>query len=355
MNDSSGPRGPADHTLLYFLEDPVAVISAKGLVVYMNPAFERRFRASLEKAYGRPLIEAVPEWLERPLLDQLGGMEPGGTSRHFWIKTGRENFRVSMSVILLRGLVAGATVHIWDATREVEAKRRNLDLFQIMLSDLAYPLEELTALLHNPGPAKDSVLRSAQSQAEQLQDGFKRFQDFGELLFGELRTEAVPFKPGRLINLSRKSLHPLADQKKVLLEEGTARELPMVLSDPALLNRVLGLVVDYMIRSVRARELVVLSAELALMKDGSPRLAYSITGTGVLGLEAEWVIRDNPLPPDFQALSDEKKRLLFRVMLAHRIVRAMGGDLTLAAHEQAGTTLTVRVPAQIFFGAPPES
>ena len=340
-----------ERTLLLYLEDPVMVISAKGKVVYLNPAFRRRFKVDREKAAGQPLSALVPEWLWRPLLGKMAELEPGASSRHFWISSERERFRVSMSGITLQERVAGATVAIWDATREIEMGRRKMDLFRIMMNDLEYPLQEIKALAVRPEPMSESRKKSVQEQTEQLEEVLGRFRDFGELFLGDIKSELVAFSPGRLLTLSRKSLQPVAEAKGVILEEGSSRDLPRILGDPALLNRVLGLVVDYMIRAVPDRELVVLSVDLNLMKDGASRLSYSITGTGIMGLEAEWVIRDDPLPMDFIALNDEKKRLLFRVLLAHRLVQAMGGTIALAAHELVGTTFTLSVPAQIFFGA----
>jgi signal transduction histidine kinase len=217
-----------------------------------------------------------------------------------------------------------------------------------MLEDLEEPLEQLKSVVET-SLEKHQNLKKSRDGMEHLDEGLSRFRDFAELLLGEIRTERVPFYPARLIALARKSLRPLAEQRGVYLEEGLSRELPRVLGDPALLNRVLGLLVDYMLKAVPVREIVVASAELLLMSNGSPWLAYSITGTGFVSLETELLEEKVPMFDTFRGLPDERKRLVLRLLLSRRLVAAMGGTMSVAAHKLAGTTISLRVPVEIHF------
>jgi hypothetical protein len=110
---------------------------------------------------------------------------------------------------------------------------------------------------------------------------------------------------------------------------------------------VLGLLVDYMVKAVPVKEIVVISADLLLMSNGSPWLSYSITGTGFVGLETELLEEKAPLLETFKGLPDERKRLVLRLMLARRLVTAMGGMVSVAGHKLAGTSISVRVPVEL--------
>jgi signal transduction histidine kinase len=335
-----------ENTLLYFLEDPVVVLSAKGAVAYVNPSFRSRFAVRKKEVVGRHFSESIPQWMWEPVLARLRVMEPGGAAHNFWLKNGQERFRVSMADIALSGRVAGAVVTLWDASREGEQRLKNLELFRAMLEDLEQPLTKLKDVMDGPLD-KLKGRKTMSSGVEHIEEALSRFRDFAELLLGEVRTERVPFFPGRLIALARKSLRPLAEQRGVYLEEGMARELPRVQGDPALLNRVLGLLVDYMVKAVPVKEIVVISADLLLMSNGSPWLSYSITGTGFVGLETELLEEKAPLLETFKGLPDERKRLVLRLMLARRLVTAMGGMVSVAGHKLAGTSISVRVPVEL--------
>jgi len=341
-------HGP-DHTLLAFLEDPVVVLSRKGRVVYINPAFQRRFGASRAGAFGKDLAAVLPPRMAEPLLEHLRQLEPGDPPRHFWIGAERERHRVSMGVIALNGAPAGAVATLGEAPLESALKQQNLDLFRALVDDLRLPMAEIVSLCDQPRAFADTIKHSARAQTEQLTESLSRLHDFGEVLFGDIRPEQAPFYPNRLVALVRKSLRPLSQQRGVYLEDGSARELPRLLGDPALTNRLLGLLVDYMIKSVPKNEMVIVSVELLLMPSGQPRLDYAITGTGIISMESELMEGELPLASVFSGLSDEKKRLILRLLLARRLVSAMNGTVTVAAHEAAGTTLSIQTPVQIHF------
>lgn len=341
-------RNYPDRTLLAYLEDPVVVVTARGKILYFNPSFQSRFRVDRKIATGSPLSDTLPRWMWEPIYEQLKGMGPDGAIRRFWINRDQESFRASMSGIVLKGRVAGAVITIWDAGKETRIKRRNLELFRSMLGDLGYPLEEAKTISGGTGAISSVNRDKIKGHINSLHESLLRLREFGEIFLGDIRAERVPFYPGRLAKMALKTLRPMSEQKGVYLEDGTLRELTRVLGDPALINRVLGLLVDYMIRLVPSDEMVVLACELLLMEDGSPRLAYSVTGTGVANPEAERRQSENILD-SYGELSDEKKRSALRIYLAHKLVSAMGGVITLAAHELAGTTISVVVPVEIHF------
>jgi signal transduction histidine kinase len=341
----------SEHTLLYFLEDPVVVLSKKGAVVYVNPAFRDRFKVERKEVTGIPFSEKFPDWVCEPVVERLRTLEPEGGAHNFWIKNGNERFRVSMAGITLKDRVAGAVVTLWDASREMDLKVQNLELFRAMLDDLSAPVDEIKSIFPEMADQSKGFRDEAKSRLDHLEEGLSRFRDFSELLLGEVRTERVPFSPNRLISLVRKSLRPLAEQRQVYLEEGLSRELPRLLGDPALLNRVLGLMVDYMIRVVPPNEMVVVTADLLLMNTGSPWLAYSATGTGPVSLETELLDKKSQVAEAFSNLSDERKRLLLRLFLSRRLVNAMGGVISTAADKLAGATISIRVPVEIHFTA----
>jgi hypothetical protein len=343
-------RGP-DHSLFAYGEDPVAVISAHGRVAYVNPAFTRRFKVGRAEAVGRPLGEVLPARLAETVLDHFRQISPDSPTTHFWMGAERERFRASMGCIPINGFSAGAVVTIWDAQPEAVVRQQNLELFRAMVDDLRLPLAELASLFDLPDTQQRILRQSGKRGSDQLTESLGRLTDFGEVLFGEVRVEQVPFHPSRLLALTRKSLRSQAAQLGVHLEDGSAHELPRMVGDPSLLLRLLGLLSDYMINSVPRNELVILSAELLLLPNTLTRLAYAVTGTGMLNLAAELTGDDVPLAAAFAGLPDRRKRLMLRTLLARRLVTAMNGTITVAAHESTGTTISVQVPSPIHFSA----
>ncbi len=336
-------HGP-EHTLLSLMEDPVVVLSKKALVVYVNPAFRRRFSVERELAVGLPISEVLTSSLSSPILEHLNLLEPEGAAHNFWMGSDGSRFRVSMTTVTLKDRVAGAVLTIWDATREAATKASNLEMFRTMIEDVRVPMEVLSEFLRETagaGPGR---------HAEQLTESLARLSDFGEVLCGDVRVERTPFDPARLLTLAQKSLRPLAEQRGVYLEDGSSRELPRLVGDPALLNRLLGLLVDYMIKTVPENEMVIISCELLEGASGPPSLAYSISGTGIVNLESDLLKGESSISKSFAGLADVRKRMMLRLLLARRLVAAMSGVVTVAAHERAGATITARVPIQVHHG-----
>ncbi len=342
-------KGP-ERTLLSFMEDPVIVLSAKGVAAYMNPAFIKRFDSNAGLDLGRHVSEILPAWMWEPISDQLAAITPGGAPRRFWLSNDRFRFRASMGIITLEGRAAGAVLTLWDATSELNQKRKNLELFRSMLTNFEYPMLEMNSIVARPDHRTEYVDASFGELLGQFEEGFYRMRDFGELLFGEFRSESVPFHPNRLLALARKSFRPIAEERGVYLEEAACRDLPQVVGDPALLNRVLAILVDFMIRRTQKGENVVISADLMMMGDGSATLGYAITGTGVVSPELEMVGSEFSLQDALGATSEKDKQRVLRVALARRLTTTMGGELTVAAHESVGTTLFARAPVKIHFG-----
>lgn len=336
-------------TLLAFLEDPVVVFTRAEAVVYLNPAFARRFQCRLETAVGKNLEELLPAYLIGSIRQHLEGLEAASTPRHFWAKSYQESFRLSLVPVSVAGRLVGAVLSLWDATREVEAKRPNVALFRAMLEDLAGSLAYLAQEITHSSSQGLLPLRLDQTLTKRLgqaQESLSRFQDFGEILFGNVTPARVPFQPLRLLALTRKTLSASAKSRKVLLEEAPLRELPEVLGDPGHLSRILGLTADFMIKSVPAGQLVVMSADL-ISANTNPLLVYSVTGTGWIPSEQFLRGLSDWRQELYLGNTDEEKRLILRLFMARRLVQSLDGSFTPAAHEKAGTTFAIAVPTTL--------
>jgi len=338
------------HTLLAFLEDPVVVFTRGLIVVYLNPAFARRFHCTWESALGQKLETIFPPYILTPILQHLEGLEAHSSPRHFWAKSYQESFRLSLAPVARGNRRIGAMVHLWDATREIEVKRPNVALFRAMMEDLAGPIanlvREVTAY-SSRGKLPLSLAQTLGQGVAQAQESLSRFQDFGEILFGNVAPTRVPFQPLRLLALTRKTLSASAKSRNVFLEEAPTRELPEVLGDPGYLSRILGLVADFMVKSVANRQLVIMAADLLQPQDGHPQLVYSVTGTGWIPPEQFLRGMSDWRQELYLGRGDEEKRLILRLFMARRLVQAMDGTFTPAAHEKVGTTFAMAVPTSI--------
>ncbi len=339
----------SEHTLLYYLEEPALVVSPRGRLAYANASFRSRFNLDLSRALKRPLAEILPSWVQAPVMDHLSCLKDGEPCRNFWLGDNKSRFQANLKTINLNGRHIGALLVLKEETGNEALSRGNLDLFRTMLDDLLFPLSELKSYLSMDTGIRDSLKAGISSQVSTLDEGISRMRGFGEIFFGTVRPERTPFHPGRILSMALKSLRPTAEQKKISLVDGSGRDLPMVLGDPGLLSRVLSLLVDYMIAEFRKGELVIGSADLIMTEGGSSRLVYSITGTGAIRWDLDLSRGESAMLTNFAGLPDDRKRMLLRVLLANKLISAMGGDTTVAAHESVGMAINAAVPADIYY------
>ena len=339
-----------ERTLLSYLEDPVVVFSAKGKFVYCNPAFREKFSIPWQGSVGKHISQILPGWMAEPVILQLKDIRPGGVPRKFWLHSKNERYKTSMGVITLNGNALGAVITIWDATKEIQHKKQNLELFRAMIDDLEFPVQEIFSLIAHPGGMTPTVGGGTKNQLSQIENGLTRMRDFAEILFGEFRHERVSFSPARLIAITRKSLRPLANQNRIYLEEASPRELPDILGDPALLTRALGILVEFMLRQASPDEVVIISSEIIKDKDDKAFLGYAITITGNVNTDMALCSEEVCLIESLGGSTDMGKRMALKILLARRLAGAMGGEVTTAAHELTGTTVLLRVPVEIHQG-----
>lgn len=324
--------GDSQRILLAYLEDPVVVVSPKGRVVYFNPAFGRAFDKEMKTSMGAPLAKTLPGWMAQKILTEAAELEQRPQPKTFWLRGEGRRFRVSAAPIVLDRRYLGAVVTLWDAGPEMTRRRQSLELFRFMLDDLE-------------AQAGKSAIAD-ENRPDPVGEGLQRLRDFSELFFGEVHPEPGLFQPERLLALTIKSMRLLAEGRKVTLEEGVSRDLPRVKGDAGLLSRVLALLTEYMIRRTATGELVVLSAEVLAGRAGN-RLAYSVTGLGMVEVSTSWLSQKTDVPAGYATLSDEQKNHGLRLIMAKRLVQAMDGRIVLAAHESVGTTISLQVPVEV--------
>ena len=317
--------------LLAHLEDPVAVLSPRGRIVYFNPPFARSFRVELKTALGKALDQVAPEWMSRTVLQHSSELAAAPRPHNFWLRGPSERFRASLAPIVLNGRFLGSVLSLWDAGKEVAHRRQNFELFRFMLNDMHARVGSEAGADGDDGAG--------------LREGLNRLREFSEVFFGEVHPALAPFHPDRLVAMTLRSMRLVAESRKVTLEEGLGRELPRLRGDAGLLSRALALLADYMIRRAPAGQLVVLSAEVLAGRKGH-RLAYSVTGLGVVE-SASWLSQKGDVPADYATLSDEQKNHGLRLIMAKRLVQAMDGRVTVAAHESVGTTICAQVPVEV--------
>lgn len=322
--------GESQRLLLAYLEDPVVVVSPKGRVAYFNPAFAGAFGKELKSLVGASLSKAMPGWMAQRLLAEAAELVARPQPRSFWLRGEGKRYRASAAPIVLDRRHLGAVVTLWDAGPEMIRRRQNFELFRFMLNDLGL----------------QAGVVEAEGKPDPVREGLQRLRDFSELFFGEVHTEAGLFQPDRLLALTVKAMRLSAEARKVVLEESVTRDLPRVKGDAALLSRVLALLTDYMLRRTGRGQLVVLAADV-IKGRGSNRLAYSVTGLGVVEVSAAWLSQKADVPADYARLSDEQKNNGLRLIMAKRLVQAMDGRIELAAHESVGTTISLQVPIEV--------
>ena len=302
---------------------------------------------------GAPEREAAPD-PEPSFRHPVRVRHADGSTLHFeaeWRRTTDEDGRHSGWVGTYTDVTDTVRYHAERAARRaadrarVEAERA-ARLQQAFLANMSHEIRTpLTAiigsaeLLAEEAPERLSRLAGMVIQGGQrLLGTLNAVLDLAQIEAGRMRPSRRPTDVGTLLRAALQGARPLAEQKGLALEL-EAQELPALLLDAGLLDRVVANLVGNAVKFTEKG-----GVRVSATHDGEHlAIAVSDTGIGIAPEHQAHVFDQFRQGSEGAARTHEGNGL--GLALARRVARLLGGDVSLESRPGAGSTFTVAVPA----------
>lgn len=223
------------------------------------------------------------------------------------------------------------------------AVRMRDELMSIVSHDLRNPLSAIlmiTAVLAEEDGATrlEKPLRMISRSAEHMRRIVNDLLDVAALDTGRLSIQLGPVAPAAVLAEAAQTFGPMAEQAGIVLETGTAGDLPALWADPDRLQQVLSNLVSNAIRFTPPGGRIVLTGERETEGAGV-RFTVRDTGTG---------ISPEQLPRVFdrfwQASRTGRRNLGLGLAIVRGIVEGHGGRVWVESEPGRGTALHFSVP-----------
>ncbi|MBI4755648.1 MAG: hybrid sensor histidine kinase/response regulator [Betaproteobacteria bacterium] len=235
-----------------------------------------------------------------------------------------------------------------DEAREqaIAASRVKSHFFASASHDLRQPLHALglfSSALRDaaPGPAQARVIANINNAIETLDDLFNKLLDISKLDAGFVEPAVLGFPVRLVFERVRSTFAPAAAEKG--LELTVMDSDALVVSDPTLLERIVGNLASNAIRYTPRGGRVIVSCDEA-GEDGSGGLIIEVADTGI-GIPQD---QHQRVFEEFYQLAnperDRRKGLGLGLAIVKRLTELLGHKLTLDSAPRRGTIFTLHVP-----------
>lgn len=358
--------------ILHIASDAIVCVDEAQTIVFFNDGAVRMFGYQQSEVSGQPLAILLPSRFHTAHGSHIRQFGHGASAARnmserspiFGMRKTGEEFSAEAAIAHVS---TDAGIIFAVVMRDVTEQRRNEALVQRALAaaekavrdrdellslvshDLRNPVNAVkmlaTALLHIPSDSHATKLPPAAAEhvnvmlqaATQMDTLIQDLLDVTRLESGKLRMARRPEAIGALMATTADLLAPLAAARSVTLETELEAGLPLVDIDPDRIAQVLSNLVGNAVKftpeggHVKMRALRHLKGVLVIVQD-----------TG-LGISAE----DLPFVFDrfWQSRRTDRSGAGLGLAIAHGIVRAHGGTLTLESEIGAGTSALLTLPA----------
>ena len=281
-----------------------------------------------------------------PPFDGAGTVSVDAGSDRRLVGAGRDLFAEdrrllgSLAYAASRALDARALAGEAARARELaEVDRLRSALLSAVGHDLRTPLAGITAAVttlrqpdvHLDAADRDELLATIERSADRLADLIANLLDLSRLQAGALRLDAQPVAVDEVV------ARALLDRHLREVVNAVADDLPLVLADPGLLERVVANLADNACRHAATQSLVEVRAQAT---DRTVQVSVVDHGPGVD--EADW---DSIFVP-FQRLDDSSADMGvgLGLAIARGFTEAMGGTLRPEHSSGGGLTMTITLP-----------
>lgn len=337
----AGLRGRLEAVTASMTEALLAVDDT-GTVRTVNPAATKLLATPRERLLGRPVGEVLrgTDQTGAPLLEALGTHRSGQVAIVRGTVGGAFGVAipVAASAAPLRagdGSLAGRVYVLRDVTGEAQAERMKTEFLANVSHELRTPLTPIKGyveLLRSRKVEPDRVMEVAGAMASSvslLERIIGMLLDFAALEAGRLEVRLEPTHLDAVVGDVVADWRQRAPQRRI--SRRLASDLPPVVADPDLLNRVLTELVHNAIKFSDGP----IQIRGGIVAPGQVRLTVSDTGQGIAPEDLERITRE------FQQLDGSATRryggLGLGLTLVRRIVERFGGRLTIESEIDGGT------------------
>jgi PAS domain S-box-containing protein len=352
--------------------DAIVGQNLDGTITSWNAAAERMFGYSFSEVRGKPINVLVPSDRAEEATTILDRIRRGETVEHFeTLRVGKDGkaIPVSLSASVIRdatGRLSGFSVIARDVSAQETARRaleeardaaeRAAQARSAFLANMSHEIRTplnavlgLTELLLDTelSPEQQYSLALVRTAGETLLTLLNDILDLSKIEAEHLHLEAVPFDPAHLVESTVGLLAVRAREKRLELLADVAADVPHVRGDPTRMRQVLTNLLGNAIKFTERGE-VVISVRRAAARDGLVPLGFAVRDTGI-GIPAD------KLETIFEEFSQADTSTTRRyggtglgLAIARRLVRLMGGELTVTSEVGRGSTFafTIQLPLE---------
>jgi PAS domain S-box-containing protein len=355
-------------SLVQYSEDAIITKTTTGLITSWNPGAERLFGYSADEMLGQPVTRFIPAHLHAQERATLGAIARGEPVPNYETERVCKDGRVvstslTASPVYSGGVVAGVSAISHDISARklhdmelaaarnaaLDASRAKSEFLATMSHEIRTPMNGVIGLT---GLLLDTSLDDMQRRyatgvrgaGEALLSIIDDILDFSKLEAGKVELEEVDYDPRQLVEEVGVLLATSATAKELELTAYCDPDVPLALrGDAGRLRQVLINLTSNAVKFTERGE-VGLRARLATMSGGRVDLEFVVTDTG-LGIAPADQLR--MFEPFAQADASTTRRFGgtgLGLAICHRLVDAMGGELTLDSTPGGGTTFRCTVP-----------
>ncbi|MGE5594406.1 MAG: ATP-binding protein [Hyphomicrobiales bacterium] len=322
--------------------DALIALTNETTVEFLNPAAERIFHTTAERALHRPLIETVRDYE----LDALARRAIAGTpsAETIVISLGPERMPVrAVAVPIRNGGTWAVLLLLADLTEVTRIDQVRRDFLGNVSHELRTPLASISALVETlesgavePGAETEEFLRRIRQQVDGMTELVNEFLDLSRIESGALELRPEPIDLTALVQEAVGLLRTRAERLEVTIQPPES-EGPVVEGDHMALLRVVSNLLDNAIKFSPCGGTVVIAT-----RDEGELGAISVHDDGP-GMAEHEVGRVFERFYKGDAARSGGGSGLGLAIVKH-IVRVHGGTATVESSPGKGATFTVRLP-----------
>ncbi len=230
-----------------------------------------------------------------------------------------------------------------DVTERKKLEQLREDLTNMLVHDLGNPLGSIQLALESlaneppdtPPDEHDLLMRTVQQSTTNILNLVNDFLDIIRLENGQMPLERMTIKPSDLVADILQTQTPLANNKKISLENQVTPSLPPVAADPKLIGRVIQNLVGNAIKFTPEGGRIWLTAQEA---DHSLQISISDTGRGIpISLQSQVFQK-------FVTGRVKGRGTGLGLAFCKLAIEAHGGKIWVESEEGKGTTFTFTLP-----------
>jgi two-component system phosphate regulon sensor histidine kinase PhoR len=336
-------------TILQEMTDAVMIVNSDGRVEMLNPAAERIFSVTQDKAAGRTLAEVVRHY---QLIEVWQRCRETGENQTAVVDLIGQRVSLQVIVTSLGENLPGSSLLVFqDLTRlrQLETVRR--DFISNISHELRTPLAALKALtetlqdsaLEDP-PAARRFLQRMEAEVDALSLMVSELLELSRIESGKVPLQFTPISPHDIISSALERLYLQAERAGLQISAKIEQDVPMVLADRSRIEQV---VVNLLHNAIKftpsGGSITIESKSSAGTDETNKQVIFSISDTGV-------GIAEEDLPRIFERFYKADRARSgggtgLGLAISRHIVEAHGGKIWAESRLGKGSIFFFSLPA----------